>query len=178
MLKRVQHDGRVVTDFTRFAAIDWSGAKGRRHKGIAIAACGPGDAPPELIAPGHVWSRREVLDWLRERAADGERWLIGMDFSFAPPRMVRGCYLPGEDVPGDARGFWAYVDAGARTTIWARRAFWRNTTAATSISARLTGRRPISCTSASASRSEEHTSELQSLMRISYAVFCLKKKRQ
>src|SRR3546814_3080978 len=29
---------------------------------------------------------------------------------------------------------------------------------------------------ASVSRSEEHTSELQSLMRISYAVFCLKKK--
>src|SRR3546814_7130832 len=28
----------------------------------------------------------------------------------------------------------------------------------------------------SAGRSEEHTSELQSLMRISYAVFCLKKK--
>src|SRR3546814_5265985 len=28
------------------------------------------------------------------------------------------------------------------------------------------------------SRSEEHTSELQSLMRISYAVFCLKKKIQ
>src|SRR3546814_4516589 len=27
-------------------------------------------------------------------------------------------------------------------------------------------------------RSEEHTSELQSLMRISYAVFCLKKKNQ
>src|SRR3546814_6584231 len=27
-----------------------------------------------------------------------------------------------------------------------------------------------------ASRSEEHTSELQSLMRLSYAVFCLKKK--
>src|SRR3546814_6231156 len=31
---------------------------------------------------------------------------------------------------------------------------------------------------APASRSEEHTSELQSLMRISYAVFCLKKKKQ
>src|SRR3546814_7370928 len=30
--------------------------------------------------------------------------------------------------------------------------------------------------SLSRSRSEEHTSELQSLMRISYAVFCLKKK--
>src|SRR3546814_4384674 len=31
---------------------------------------------------------------------------------------------------------------------------------------------------AGAARSEEHTSELQSLMRISYAVFCLKKKKQ
>src|SRR3546814_13572851 len=30
----------------------------------------------------------------------------------------------------------------------------------------------------SGGRSEEHTSELQSLMRISYAVFCLKKKKQ
>src|SRR3546814_2191623 len=32
------------------------------------------------------------------------------------------------------------------------------------------------CLDESAVRSEEHTSELQSLMRISYAVFCLKKK--
>src|SRR3546814_4695973 len=32
-------------------------------------------------------------------------------------------------------------------------------------------------TKASRKRSEEHTSELQSLMRISYAVFCLKKKK-
>src|SRR3546814_3278951 len=32
--------------------------------------------------------------------------------------------------------------------------------------------------STSVSRSEEHTSELQSLMRISYAVFCLKKKKK
>src|SRR3546814_4250161 len=31
--------------------------------------------------------------------------------------------------------------------------------------------------SANGARSEEHTSELQSLMRISYAVFCLKKKK-
>src|SRR3546814_1267887 len=31
--------------------------------------------------------------------------------------------------------------------------------------------------SVKATRSEEHTSELQSLMRISYAVFCLKKKK-
>src|SRR3546814_4972240 len=36
---------------------------------------------------------------------------------------------------------------------------------------------PASSRAALRSRSEEHTSELQSLMRISYAVFCLKKKK-
>src|SRR3546814_3434094 len=36
--------------------------------------------------------------------------------------------------------------------------------------------RPVRHNRCPASRSEEHTSELQSLMRISYAVFCLKKK--
>src|SRR3546814_1824500 len=35
---------------------------------------------------------------------------------------------------------------------------------------------PSGCGKSTAPRSEEHTSELQSLMRISYAVFCLKKK--
>src|SRR3546814_3409364 len=36
---------------------------------------------------------------------------------------------------------------------------------------------PAQASGAPATRSEEHTSELQSLMRISYAVFCLKKKK-
>src|SRR3546814_2160689 len=38
--------------------------------------------------------------------------------------------------------------------------------------------KPLTISDTAASRSEEHTSELQSLMRISYAVFCLKKKKQ
>src|SRR3546814_7258630 len=37
---------------------------------------------------------------------------------------------------------------------------------------------PLRCSSPSGHRSEEHTSELQSLMRISYAVFCYKNKKQ
>src|SRR3546814_1326585 len=37
--------------------------------------------------------------------------------------------------------------------------------------------RALSGTHTPVKRSEEHTSELQSLMRISYAVFCLKKKK-
>src|SRR3546814_10829172 len=36
----------------------------------------------------------------------------------------------------------------------------------------------VESTGAVSDRSEEHTSELQSLMRISYAVFCLNKKKQ
>src|SRR3546814_6162675 len=39
-------------------------------------------------------------------------------------------------------------------------------------------RRCSNSTRRSVARSEEHTSELQSLMRISYAVFCLKKQKQ
>src|SRR3546814_3216099 len=40
------------------------------------------------------------------------------------------------------------------------------------------GGRDTSCSADDVERSEEHTSELQSLMRISYAVFCLKKKKK
>src|SRR3546814_2513902 len=49
------------------------------------------------------------------------------------------------------------------------------------VSASNSARRPAASspkrTSSRNARSEEHTSELQSLMRISYAVFCLKKKK-
>ena len=98
-----------ASDFTRFVAIDWSGAKGRRHKGIAIAEA-RGDSAPRLVRPGHVWSRTEVLNWLLAEEAR-EPTLFGFDFSFAPPIFERGAYLPGEpDVPTSAREFWAYVD--------------------------------------------------------------------
>ncbi|MGQ0558458.1 MAG: hypothetical protein ACT4OE_02565 [Sphingosinicella sp.] len=96
--------------FERYAAIDWSGAKGRKHKGIAIAMALEGDGPPRLVRPGHAWSRGEVLAWLLKQAAAAPT-LFGFDFSFAPPIAERGDYLPGERAPREARGFWAYVDA-------------------------------------------------------------------
>ena len=96
--------------FERFAAVDWSGAKGHRHKGIAVAVCAANGGAPKLVRPGHVWSRSEVLDWLLA-AAEEAPTLFGFDFSFAPPIAERGEYLPGEaDVPATAREFWAYVD--------------------------------------------------------------------
>ena len=98
-----------MTRFASYVAIDWSGAKGKRHRGIAIAEA-RGDAAPRLVRAGHVWSRCEVLEWLLKRAAK-EPTLFGFDFSAAPPLIERGEYLPGEpDVPKTARELWAYVD--------------------------------------------------------------------
>lgn len=100
----------MTPQFEAFVAIDWSGAKGRRHKGIAIAEARH-DAPPRLIRPEHVWSREDVLHWLLKRA-EKEPTLFGFDFSFAPPIVERGEYLLGEpDVPKTAREFWTHVDA-------------------------------------------------------------------
>lgn len=99
-----------MSPFERFAAIDWSGARGRRHKGIAVALCEDGDAAPRLVDPGRIWSRTEVLEWLLE-TADQAPTLYGFDFSYAPPILERGAYLPGDPTPDEARAFWAYVDA-------------------------------------------------------------------
>src|SRR3546814_10309233 len=54
------------------------------------------------------------------------------------------------------------------------RIFTRGCRLASRITSHTSRSRPSAITD---SRSEEHTSELQSLMRISYAVFCLKKKK-
>ncbi len=98
--------------FDRYAAIDWSGAKGMRHKGIAVALCKRGDAVPQLIRPpeGGLWSRSAVGEWLISAAAEAPT-LFGFDFSFAPPFVARNAYLPGDEAPVTGPDFWAYVDA-------------------------------------------------------------------
>src|SRR3546814_10864310 len=81
------------------------------------------------------------------------------------------------------------LGAGTESAGWALAVFAAANAAALTFSGRLAdslGRKPMmvtgllvtgSATAAIGFRSEEHTSELQSLMRISYAVFCLKKKK-
>lgn len=96
--------------FQKFAAIDWSGAKGNRHKGIALAICNVGSTAPALVPPpGGAWSRTGIAEWIEAHAS--EALLIGMDFSFAPPCIERGSYLPGESVPDTGPEFWRYVDS-------------------------------------------------------------------
>lgn len=98
-----------MNHFRRFAVIDWSGAKGARHKGIALALCEAGSAAPVLVEPPTgTWSRTAIAEWIEARAH--EPLLVGFDFSFAPPCIERGSYLPGEDVPTHASDFWAYVE--------------------------------------------------------------------
>ena len=96
--------------FKHFVAIDWSGALGLRHNGIALAICSAGSDAPELVKPGHRWSRGEVLDWLMVDLPPDS--LVGMDLSPALPFVDAGAYFPGWDQsPGNARDLWRMVDA-------------------------------------------------------------------
>src|SRR3546814_11201461 len=63
------------------------------------------------------------------------------------------------------------------TTLFRSRAHPGELLGAACIIDRSNGRADVGAPLVSLLRSEEHTSELQSLMRISYAVFCLKKKK-
>ncbi|MCZ4343022.1 hypothetical protein O4H52_15490 [Sphingomonadaceae bacterium G21617-S1] len=95
--------------FRRFACIDWSGAKGERQKGIAVAMSeGPGTTPRLIV---RRWSRQAVLDWLLDHARRESDLLVGIDFSTALPFLDAGAYFPGwADSPADARALWRQVD--------------------------------------------------------------------
>ncbi len=95
--------------FGHFAAIDWSGATGERHRGIAVAICdGAGDAPL-LLRAGHRWSRPEVLAWLLEDMP--EDTLVGLDLGISLPFADCGAFFPGwVGSPPDARALWRLVD--------------------------------------------------------------------
>ena len=96
--------------FAHFAAIDWSGAAGERQRGIAVAICDADGGTPELVRPGHRWSRLEVLHWLAEMLPADT--LVGLDLGIALPFADQGAYFPGwAESPADARSLWALVDA-------------------------------------------------------------------
>lgn len=95
--------------FSHFLAIDWSGAVGERHEGIALAMCSCGSDAPELIRPGHRWSRAEVRDFLRHGLPPDT--LVGLDLVPGLPFIDRGAYFPGWDrSPTDGPALWKLVD--------------------------------------------------------------------
>lgn len=99
----------TLPSFKKFAAIDWSGAAGERHKGIAVAICDAEGRAPKPVRPGHRWSRPEVLAWLRDDLPPGT--LVGVDLGISLPFADRGAFFPGwSDSPPDARALWRLVD--------------------------------------------------------------------
>lgn len=99
----------MTARFHHFAGIDWSGAAGERHQGIAVALCTGNSAAPQLVRPGHRWSRPEVLHWLVHDLPPDT--LVGMDLGQSLPFADCGAFFPGwPDSPADARTLWALVD--------------------------------------------------------------------
>ena len=69
--------------FDHFLAIDWSGAKGERQKGIALAMTDAAGGAPRLLVGEKPWSRSEVLEFLRHDLPG--RTLIGLDLGISLP---------------------------------------------------------------------------------------------
>ena len=119
--------------FDRYVAIDWTGARGTRHRAIQVAEAAAGDEAPRLVRPRHVWARDEVRALVQRIADRNERVLVGIDCSFSLPFADRGSYFCGGPEPADARTLWAEVEAlsagepdlGAGGFVAARRGqFW------------------------------------------------------
>ena len=97
-----------MSRFRQFLAIDWSGAAGERHAGIALAVADAAGGPPVLVDRGRKWSREDVLEVLRDLPADT---LVGMDLGIALPFADCGAYFPGhEGSPPSAPVLWAMID--------------------------------------------------------------------
>lgn len=102
--------------FDRFVAIDWSGAKGHRHRGIAIAHCDGGSAAPQIVPQPdrRGWSRAEVGEWVLGLPG---RALVGFDFSFSAPFEDCGAFMPGTGAPDLGPAFWAWLDDHCRDPV-------------------------------------------------------------
>ena len=95
--------------FARFLAIDWSGAKGPKQKGIALAIADAEGGPPVLVDAGRGWSRQDVLTLLRDDLPDNT--LVGLDLGIALPHADCGAYFPNNRVLlPDAPSLWALID--------------------------------------------------------------------
>ena len=101
-----------MTAFDISVGIDWSGARGQRQRGIAVAECDP-DGICKLVPPrgGGCWSRLGVLDHLGERPPGT---LVGIDFAFSLPWPAGGPLPETLEQPRNARELWRLVDERCR----------------------------------------------------------------
>ena len=94
--------------FDRFVAIDWSGAKGKRHKSISLAVADGSGGPPVIVEQNKGWAREEVLAILLDLP---DRTLVGMDLGIGLPFADCGAFFPGwSNSPPNAKALWALID--------------------------------------------------------------------
>ena len=99
-----------MSRFSHFLSVDWSGAKGARQKGIALAMARAEGGPPALLPPPDPrgWARSEVLALLGNLPG---ATLVGLDLGIGLPFADAGAFFPAwDESPDDARGLWALVD--------------------------------------------------------------------
>lgn len=99
-----------MTRFTHFLGVDWSGAKGARQKGIALAMARADGGPPVLGTPPDPkgWARSDVLALLGDLPGPT---LVGLDLGISLPFADAGAFFPAwEASPQDARRLWALID--------------------------------------------------------------------
>ena len=98
-----------MTRFAHYLAIDWSGAKGARQKGIALGLTDTRGGPPVSLCRIGGWSREAVLAYLRDDLPPNT--LIGLDLGIGLPHADCGAYFPGlPESPQDAPALWRLVD--------------------------------------------------------------------
>lgn len=101
----------MMREWDHFLAIDWSGARGERHKGIALAlATKEGEAPVLVEPPKGGFSRTDVFEILRDDLPANT--LVGIDLGISLPFNDCGAFFPGWDrSPSHAKKLWAMIDA-------------------------------------------------------------------
>ncbi len=104
-----------MQDFTHYIGIDWSGARGVRQSGLAVAIM---DSSTDHVTLSEPFGKYK--NWSREglaKAIEGKfdlpvsaRVLVGIDSSFSFPWLDKSAYLPTNFLSEDAREFWRHVD--------------------------------------------------------------------
>lgn len=107
-----------MPDFTHTIGIDWSGARGTRHQGLAVAIC-DSNGVVRIIDPAmgeKAWSRMELAATLKQKFSHqgldlgpDARLLVGIDSAFGLPFMDQGSYLPALDCE-TAPAVWQHIE--------------------------------------------------------------------
>ena len=98
--------------FDYFVGIDWSGAKGTSHKGIAIALSSNNTNTIEIVRPRtKYWSRQGVLDYIINLASENVI-LVGIDFAFSYPFKDKETFFSNLIVnsPKSSEELWKFID--------------------------------------------------------------------